>query len=60
MRLHGARVRFGDKELERIKDERRAEPHVARVPGVELLMEGLRPRLSSEAVDAIGAHHKVI
>ena len=60
VRLHGARVRFGDKELERIKDERRAEPHVARVPGVELLMEGLCTRLSGEAVDAIGAHDKVI
>src|SRR4029077_5837972 len=60
VRLHGTYVRFGDEELERVEDERRAEPHVARIPGIQLGLESLRLSLPREAVDTVGADHEVI
>ncbi len=60
VRLHDAAVRLGDEELERLEDERRAEPDVARPARVDARPEHVLPRLPGEAVGPVGRDHEVV
>ena len=60
MSLHCSNVGLGDEKLERVENQRCAQPHVTRVPCVELRLKNFGARVSGEAVDTVGADHQVV
>ena len=60
MRLDDPDLGLGYEELESIEDQVRAQPHVARMPGVDLGLEHVLARLASGAVDAVRGDDQVV